>query len=186
MTKSGYDTTFKLEVVKSFLLKKKDNPNLTAPVFCAENYPQLNARYIGCWLRHYRSVAARESGMSENESKGVYGSAANELPLADKYRILKETAGLKGEEPGEYCRKHGLYQSDMERWDQELTSALSEKPASVSGEVRALRQELKDAQVKPGKKDREILRKDKALSEYAARIILMQNFQNLFADKKDD
>ncbi len=48
------------------------------------------------------------------------------MSLKDKFSVVLETASMNGEQVGEYCRKHGIYKSDLERWKVECRHALEE------------------------------------------------------------
>lgn len=48
------------------------------------------------------------------------------MSLKDKFSVVLETASMNDEQVGEYCRKHGIYKSDLERWKVECRQALEE------------------------------------------------------------
>lgn len=109
------------------------------------------------------------------------------MSLKDKFSVVLETASMNDEQVGEYCRKHGIYKSDLERWKAECRQALKE-PVSKADlkqqktEIKELRQKVSRLEKDCQSKDRQIDKKDKALATYAAQVITMKNFQKLFTD----
>ncbi len=85
----------------------------------------------------------------------------------DKIRILMETYSMNENDLGEYCRRHGLYSSDIEYWTKILESSLAyNRPAQV------LDAKLKTQAETIKRLEREIQYKDKALAETAALLVL--------------
>ena len=186
---------FRLQIVTEFLSALKQNAAISYSQFLQDHYPQIPYRRAYNWLRALRTQVARSLNMSPNEEKGAFGSTANEMSLVDKQRILLETSGLDEEGLGEYCRSHGLYASDVKRWDEEINAVLSSNEGSKGStiDVKGLKQELHKANkdlAQMGKqlkaRDKEIARKDKALAEYAAKVITLENFHKLFANSNED
>lgn len=101
---------------------------------------------------------------------------------ADKVRLVREAAGLDEPELGAFLRREGLHQADLERFSQEVdqaaTEALSKKgrrrgPTAEEKEIRRLRKEL--------------ARKEKALAEAAALLVLRGKVQAfLLAEEEGD
>lgn len=94
----------------------------------------------------------------------------DEWPAEAKFAVVLETAALSEIELSEYCRRKGLYPEQVQQWRQ----------ACILGQqsARALQQAEK-AQSKADKKrirqlEQELRRKDKALAEAAALLILQK------------
>lgn len=77
-------------------------------------------------LSLYKNSVGKEQGMSVNEINGVFGKQDSGMSLKDKFVVVLETASMNDEQVGEYCRKHGIYKSDLERWKSECSKALEE------------------------------------------------------------
>ena len=96
----------------------------------------------------------------------------DEWPPEAKFATVLETAALSEIELSEYCRRKGLYPEQVQQWRQ----------ACIMGQQssRALQQAEK-AQAKADKKrirqlEQELRRKDKALAEAAALLVLQKKF----------
>lgn len=95
----------------------------------------------------------------------------------EKLRVLKDAEGLTGTALGELLRREGLHEADLEAWRRAALVALGgdAKPAASSSEARRVR-EL----------EKQLLRKDRALAEAAALLVLQKKVQELWGDEDDD
>lgn len=91
----------------------------------------------------------------------------------DKFAVVLETASLNAQELSEYCRAKGLYPEQIERWKQACMQGLGAPKAEP---------EAKETRKKLLKLEKEIQRKDKALAEAAALLVLQKKFQALWED----
>lgn len=94
----------------------------------------------------------------------------------EKLRVLGQAEGLVGDALGELLRREGLHEADLAEWRRAALGALgpSSKPASSSAEARRMR-EL----------ERELRRKDRALAETAALLVLKKKVQEYWGDEDD-
>jgi len=98
-----------------------------------------------------------------------------------KSRLLRATAALDEAGQNAWCREHGLYPSELERWKQGATEALADpgEARASHGETRADRKRIKEL-------ERELLRKDKALAETAALLVLSKKLSAIFPGGADE
>jgi predicted RNase H-like nuclease (RuvC/YqgF family) len=92
-----------------------------------------------------------------------------------------ETAALSQEELSAYCRRKGLYPEHIEQWRRQCAKA-NEPVASNKVDREKARQQ--DRQIKQLKS--ELRRKEKALAEAAALLVLKKKAQQLWGDPEDD
>ena len=101
---------------------------------------------------------------------------------ANKLAVVIETAALNEEELAEYCRRKGLYAEQINRW----------RDAAISGNesLRAMsaqeRQDLQKERKKTRKLEKELRRKDRALAETAALLVLQKKARAIWGDGEDD
>ena len=183
-----YAIEFKKEIVRKYALSRRDGSFTNLSSFLKVNAPSLSEGSFYKWRKRYLDEVAEEAGLSENEKQGVYGTKANEMTLAKKFKIIMETSKLSEEDFGAYCRSKGLYATDVESWKQELSDFLDSDYLDETA-TKQLRAEIKDTRSQLDKikkevvcKDKEIISKDHALATYAAKVVAMRNFQKLFAD----
>ena len=92
-----------------------------------------------------------------------------------KFAVVLETQPLNESEKAQYCREKGLYPEQIERWQQDFINGV--KSGSVDTEaLRNVRNENKRLK-------RKIDRKDKALAESAALLVLSKKFQALLEEE---
>ena len=100
----------------------------------------------------------------------------------NKLAVVIETAALNEEELAEYCRQKGLYVEQIARW-REAAAAGAETQRPLS---RAERHELQQERKKSRKLAKELRRKEKALAETAALLVLQKKAQEIWGDGEDD
>jgi transposase-like protein len=89
---------------------------------------------------------------------------------ADKLRILGEASGVDDAKLGEILRREGLHSDDLRRWRDEALQGLSPaRPDKTSAADRSRINEL----------ERELRRKEKALAEAAALLVLRKKLEAL-------
>lgn len=130
------------------------------------------------WLREARTI----SGMSNSKkSRGSSGNKATGSPQGfspeEKSRVVVESRGLSEEELGAFLRKEGLYLAQLEEWREAMYSGLAtaKKSRGVSAETKRIK-----------KLERELRRKDKALAETAALLVLQKKVQEIWGVEDDD
>jgi len=123
------------------------------------------------WLKQAR----REGVVVPGSRKRTTDEWSGEAKLA----AVLETASLNETELSEYCRRKGLYREQIEQWRQGCIdgAANSErKAATEASAIRSSQQTVKQLQ-------KELRRKDKALAESAALLVLQKKFQALWEDE---
>lgn len=141
------------------------------------------------------SQIQRESGVSEpalytwrnkarEKGKAVPADSSNPEQWSgqDKLSVVIETAPLNEQELSEYCRRKGLYVEQVSRW----------KEAAIAGNdsskhlFDAERRDWRKQKVKVRELEKELRRKEKALAEAAALLILEKKAQVIWADKGEE
>ena len=131
------------------------------------NVPQST---LSAWLRRAGSVslAATEE---DDEAMAKKKKRRKEWTVSEKLRVLTEAEGLNEQDLGALLRREGLHSEDLKRWRTRAAEALG----SGSAEARAAsadRKRIKEL-------ERELLRKDKALAEAAALLVLRKKLEAL-------
>jgi transposase-like protein len=138
---------------------------------------------------------SRETGVSEqtlynwrnrlrHEGRAVPADSKNPENWCgeNKLAVVIETAALNEEQLAEYCRKKGLYVEQVMRW-REAAIAGAETLRPLSAEER---RELQQERKKTRKLEKELKRKEKALAEAAALLVLQKKAQAIWGDGEDD
>jgi len=122
------------------------------------------------WLREYGSFT--ETGVGMSTKKRPQNWTAEE-----KFQAVLAYEGLSEEERGKYLREHGLFSVDIERWRREMTEVLKKKPKSRKSDP-------KDRRIK--QLESELRRKEKALAEAAALLVLKKKADAIWGDDEDE
>jgi len=131
------------------------------------------------WLRDAGTLV----DMSKKSSKKSGGPGRSRRRTADeKFRLVMEATSLTGEDLGEFLRREGLHDVQIEEWREKATKGATDA--------------LKDAKRKKGEQapearqirelERELRRKEKALAEAAALLILRKKLEALYSEEEDD
>ena len=85
------------------------------------------------------------------------------------------TAAMDEAQRSAWCREQGVYPTELQQWKENATAALSEIP-----EERASPQETRDARKRVKELERDLRRKEKALAETTALLVLSKQLQAIF------
>ena len=89
--------------------------------------------------------------------------------------MVVETAALSEVERGEYCRKRGLYPEHLQAWRRACEQANRGIPSPGGGERSAERRRIRELEA-------ELRRKDKALAETAALLVLRKKARAIWEE----
>jgi transposase-like protein len=127
-------------------------------------------------LYSWRCRARQAQGLSNvsQESK-----AAERWSSEAKFAVVIETAALNEAELGEYCRKRGLYPEQIQSWRRtcEQANRGAGRP-QLSETAQADRQRIREL-------ERELRRKEQALAETAALLVLRKKAQAIWGEAED-
>lgn len=139
--------------------------------------------------------ASRETGVSEPTLynwRNRYRKEGSAVPAdpsnpenwsgANKLAVVIETAALNEAELAEYCRSKGLYAEQVNDWREAAAAGAETQRPLTAAERRELQQERK----KTRKLTKELKRKEKALAEAAALLVLQKKAQEIWGDGEDD
>lgn len=137
----------------------------------------------------------RDTGVSEaalynwknrfkNQGKAVPADPNNpeNWSAENKLSIIIEIACLNEQALSEYCREKGLYPEQVKRWKEQALSGYEATGVLSASE----RQELKQTKKQNKKITKELRRKEKALAETAALLVLSKKCNAIWGDPEDD
>ena len=141
------------------------------------------------------SQLSKESGISDvtlykwrnelrDKGKPVPGNgkSADSWSAEDKFAVLLETGELNEAELSEYCRKKGLYVEQIAIWK---AAAIKANEASAEQDRRSKQERASDRK-KIRMLEKELKRKDKALAETAALLVLRKKAQAIWGEEEDE
>ena len=127
-------------------------------------------------LRNWRDKARKEGYAAPGTE-----AQPDDWSTQDKFLVVVETASLNEADLAEYARKKGLYVEQIKAWRDACMNA----NGGIAKEAARLNQELKDSQKERKKLEKELQRKDKALAEAAALLVLTKKANAIWGDPED-
>jgi transposase len=118
-----------------------------------------------------------------NAQKGdapIQEKSSDVLNSEKKFNAVLETATLNEIELGEYCRRKGLFPQQISAWREICKQAHA--PLSPKADREKLRNQAKEIK----RLDAELRRKEKALAEAAALLLLQKKVRTLWEDPEDE
>ena len=141
------------------------------------------------------SVISREEGISEQtlrnwrdkaREQGYAVPGTDALPddwsTQDKFLIVVETAGMNETDLAEYARKKGLYVEQIAAWRDACMNA----NGGIAQEAARLNKELKESERKRKQLEKELSRKEKALAETAALLVLRKKADAIWGEPEGE
>jgi transposase-like protein len=99
-----------------------------------------------------------------------------------KFAVVLEAAGLSEIDLGEYCRRKGLYPEQIATWRQSFINGQKpEKPAPKDDREQSRKDKKRIQEL-----ERELRRKDKALAETAALLVLRKKLNDYWGLDNED
>ena len=129
------------------------------------------------WVRQYKLGIAPKS----KASKSNVAKDNKPLNSEQKFQHILASNGLDDAALGKYCRQHGLYAHELRTWKTELMA-----PKKTGDNSAAIRAELNEMKAKNTALEKELRRKDKALAEASALLILKKKADLIWGENGDD
>jgi transposase-like protein len=121
-------------------------------------------------LRYWMS----KKSITKGAARAIQEKRPQDWTASEQLTALQETHALSGEALQAWCREHGIFAHHLDSWKAAFC-AETKAPAAGTREARALKDE--NAALK-----RELVRKEKALAEAAALLVLQKKFRALWED----
>ena len=138
---------------------------------------------------------AKETGISESvlykwqkkarEQGVVFGTEARKgekWNTREKFDVVLEVSSLNEAEMSEYCRKKGLYVEQIEAW----RDACIQANGGMAQQANQLRKQLQASESEHKKTQRELKRKEAALAETAALLVLKKKSLEIWGGQGDE
>jgi transposase len=123
------------------------------------------------------SMATLERWRAEALADGS-GGGSQRWTAAARLQAVITTASMDEATRSAWCREQGLYPAELDAWKQDAIAGLGEPRAASAAEARDDRRRVKEL-------ERELHRKDKALAETAALLVLSKKLSAVFRDGED-
>lgn len=118
----------------------------------------------------------RHQAKSEGKPVPRAEKSTDQWPAEARFAVIVETATLSEAEIAEYCRKKGLYPEQLVQWKQGFLQAAAPEDKAA----------LKQSQKENKQLKKELLRKEKALAEAAAILVLRKKLTDYYGETQED
>jgi transposase len=157
---------------KEAVLKRMMPPeNTPVPVLVEET------GISGVTLYHWRKQARARGLVVPGDGRNPENWSSE-----DKFSVVLETATLNEAEVAEYCRKKGLFAEQIDAWKDNCLQGNT----SADQLSRSARKEVQKARNENKQLKRELRRKDKALAETAALLVLRKKMHAIWGEDEDE
>jgi transposase len=170
-----YNESFKTKLVQKMLL-----PNARAVSVLAEEtgLPQ------GTLYRWRKETILGRMADERSDDKSTPPRPSQQWSAEEKVAVVLEAAGVAEAELGAFLRRKGLHAAQLAEWRKQVTegavAALQGRPAKANRKAASVEaRRVRDL-------ERELRRKDKALAEAAALLMLKKRVQAIWGDEDDD
>ena len=136
------------------------------------------------WLREASVATSTVPGMAKKKkprSSTGPKSARRGRTAEEKLRIVLEAASLSEEDLGALLRREGIHEAKLEEWRTKAMEAATgalKAPHAKKSERTPEARKIKEL-------ERELRRKEKALAEAAALLVLKKKVQQIWGDEDD-
>jgi transposase len=162
-------TTYPAQL-KASVLAKALTPNGPSIVELAKEF-NIPYSTIYTWTT---SMSGKKKSPQMNNSQRPKDQSAQ-----DKLKAVLNTTDKTDEERSAYCRQHGIYINHLDEWKKQILESLG----AVDTKKHKVERQLIINEIKELKRD--LLRKDKALAEVSALLILKKKADLLWGDDED-
>jgi transposase len=166
------------ESFKAKMVQRMSGPNAISQMQLAREVG-ISQPTLSHWLRAARSLVA----MTKDRASEAAVQGGSIRTAAEKLRIVMAAAALAADELGAFLRREGVHEAELEQWRTAVLDA--GQVALEGGSPRAAASRGADAK-RIKELERELRRKDKALAETAALLVLQKKVREIWGDGDDD
>jgi transposase len=157
---------------KETIIKKMMSPHpVSVSQLCRETGVSNVTLYK--WRKDYQN---RGVAVPSNKKK------SEDWTAEDKLAVVIETASLNEIQLSEYCRNKGLYKEQIDQW--KIAALSGYKNSSQMKRMQSLHHREDTQKIK--KLERELNRKEKALAETAALLVLSKKWEAIWGENEED
>jgi len=168
-----YTKKFKIEAVKRVLLRDSE----TTAIAVARSLGVKNSTLHG-WVKSMKNKDLKEETNNTPSRGGCFEKKPYNWTIKERFEIIVESSKIPKEDLSEYCRKKGLFPHHLEKWKSEFIDSFGENRSKVIHDKKKLKNEIKTLSI-------ELRRKEKALAEAAALLMLKKKANDLWPERED-
>jgi len=172
--KRNFTQSFKIQAVEKALNRNSNTSLKEVAALLGIGFSTLNKWIVKARNQEFETVSVEKLNSMAQEKR------PQDWTLEERLNMVVACGALAGESLSEYCRKNGIYPHQVNQWKLDFASGKTQETKTVSrAEIKALKQENKSL-----KKD--LNRKDKALAETAALLVLQKKVNAIWGSDDED
>lgn len=164
-----FSQSFKLQAVEKALKKAPETNMKEMATSLGVGYSTLQK-----WISEARTGKQKTTAGIDSMSLPQEKRPQDWSPEA-RLEMIIHCAGIEQEQANQACREHGIYPHHLKQWRQDFIKVVAVDHKKPEGEIKKLKQENNEL-----KKD--LNRKNKALAEAAALIVLQKKVSALWSN----
>ena len=172
--KRKFTTSFKIQAVEK-ALSRNENTTLTE----IANSLSIGASTLSKWIvkaknQEFETVSYNEITSMSNDRR------PQDWTLEERLNMVVACAALSDEALNTHCRAQGIYPHHIKQWKLDFINGNDPKQKAVSpSEIKTLKHENKSLK-------KELNRKDRALAETAALLVLQKKVHEIWGNDEDN
>jgi len=167
--RTNYSSSFKTAVMEKALHRGRGVSMAEIARECG-----VDKSSISRWIRESRQPSKEElTGMNDTAKR------PRDWSQAERLQALLACHGMAEEERNAWCREHGIYPHHLSQWASDFAAGNAEEGDEVRRQNKQLKEENQQLQ-------RELRRKEKALAEAAALLVLKKKVDHLWGNGEDN
>jgi len=171
--KRSFTKSFKIQAVEK-ALSRGDDTTLSEIAHSLD----IGASTLSKWI-----VKAKNQEFDTVSPNEINNMSKDKRPQdwtqEERLNLVISCGSLTDEALSEYCREQGAYPHHVQQWKQDFINGSTQKASAVSrSEVKGLKHENKTLK-------KELNRKDKALAETAALLVLQKKVQQIWGNAEE-
>ena len=124
----------------------------------------------------------RKEARAKGDATPGNGQTSDKWSSEDKFLVVMETFAMNETELAEYCRKKGLYREQIEAW----RSVCLQANGQAFDQAKQLNTQLKEEKQRAKELEKDLKKKEKALAEAAALLLLRKKAQAIWGDDEEE
>ncbi len=158
---------------KATMVRKMAGPNAISATALSREVG-VSQPVLSRWLRlASQHVVSAPEQSTQGAASVTLAKRPKDWTPEEKLRVVVEAQSLSDEDLGAFLRKNGLHEAHLKDWREQMLSALTQRSPRKSIKNSSERRQIREL-------EKELDRKDKALAEAAALLILQKKAQILF------
>jgi len=172
--KQNFTQSFKIQAVEKALNRDSNTSLKEVAESLGTGFSTLSRWIVQARNQEFETVSVEKLNSMTQEKR------PQDWSLEERLNMVVACGAIEGEALSEYCRNNGIYPHQVNQWKLDFVSGKPQETKAVSrSEIKALKQENKAL-----KKD--LNRKDKALAETAALLVLQKKVNAIWGSDDED